>query len=78
MSRKLSESEPRIVTVLSKLLVELTANVVNAPVLPLIGDAVIVLLLNASEPAKVASVPVTGSVSDVLAVAVNDCVNAPA
>ena len=53
-------------------------NVVNAPVLPLIGDAVIVLLLNASDPAKVASVPVVGNVSDVLAVAVKDCVNAPA
>ena len=58
--------------------VPLALNVVNAPVLPLIGDAVIVLLLRASEPAKVASVPVVGSVSAVLAVAVNDCVNAPA
>jgi hypothetical protein len=51
---------------------------VVAPTVPLKADAVIVLLLNASEPAKVASVPVTGSVSDVLAVAVNVCVNAPA
>ena len=63
----------------------LEVNVVNAPVdgvvaptVPLKADAVIVLLLNASEPAKVASVPVVGSVSDVLAVAVNVCVNAPA
>jgi hypothetical protein len=45
---------------------------VVAPTVPLKADAVMVLLLNASEPAKVASVPVTGSVSDVLAVAVND------
>ena len=51
---------------------------VVAPTVPLKADAVMVLLLNASEPAKVASVPVVGSVSDVLAVAVKDCVNAPA
>ena len=37
-----------------------------------------VLFVRVSEPAKVASVPVVGSVSAVLAVAVNDCVNAPA
>lgn len=37
-----------------------------------------VLLVRVSVPAKVDSVPVVGRVSAVLAVAVNDCVNAPA
>jgi hypothetical protein len=37
-----------------------------------------VLFVRVSEPAKVASVPVVGSVRAVLAVAVNDWVNAPA
>ena len=60
-------------------------SVVNAPVLgvvaptvPLNAEAVIVLLLSASVPASVASVPVVGRVSAVLPVAVKLCVNAPA
>jgi hypothetical protein len=49
---------------------------VNVPVLdvtvkPLYVLDVMVLLLNASLPASVASVPVVGNVTDVLAVAVN-------
>ena len=42
-----------------------------AIVVPLKDDAVIVLLLNASVPAHVASVPVVGNVTAVIAVAVN-------
>jgi hypothetical protein len=42
-----------------------------ARVVPLKEEAVIVLLLSASDPARVARVPVTGSVNEVFAVAVN-------
>lgn len=51
---------------------------VVAPTVPFMAAPVSVLLVSVSVPASVASVPVVGSVSAVVPVAVNDCVKAPA
>ena len=51
---------------------------VRVPVVLVIVKPLTVLLVNASEPARVARVPVVGSVTEVFAVAVKVCVNAPA
>ena len=70
------ELAPRA-TVVEPNVTELFVRELFAILLKVFEDPEIVLLVRVSEPARVASVPVVGNVTAVLAVAVSDVVNAP-